>query len=69
MDYLFEHYNKFNEDKRLKSRHGMIEYINTMRYVDEYLEKLEKDGRNKSEIKIADIGAGTGAYCGPLSER
>ena len=69
MDYLFEHYNKFNEDKRLKSRHGMIEYINTMRYIDEYLDRLLKAGRDKTDIKIADIGAGTGAYCGPLSER
>ena len=69
MDYLFEHYNKFNEDKRLKSRHGMIEYINTMRYIDKYLDILEKDGRDKGSIKIADIGAGTGAYSGPLSER
>ncbi len=61
-DYLFEHYNKFNEDKRLKSRHGMVEYINTVRRVREY---IELKGEN---IRIFDIGAGTGAYCGPLSE-
>ena len=69
MDYLFEHYNKFNEDKRLKSRHGRIEYINTMRYIDTYLNELSKLGKDNGEIKIMDIGAGTGAYAGPLSER
>ena len=64
MDYLFEHYNKFNEDKRLKSRHGQVEYINTFRYVKKYIDELCVD---KSDFRIIDIGAGTGAYCGPLS--
>ena len=68
---LEEYYNKFNEDKRLKSRHGMVEYRVTMHYIRKYLELLEKDGENpaaKKEIRIADIGAGTGAYSIPLFE-
>ncbi len=65
-EYLIEYYNKFNEDKRLLSRHGQVEYVITMRHLNEYLESLESQ---KSDIKILDIGAGTGAYSGPLSEK
>ena len=85
---LINYYNKFNEDKRLKSRHGLIEYINTMRYIKRFLSELEDcrikaikdtakgesdiaDLSNISNIRtgisILDIGAGTGAYCGALS--
>ena len=31
---LIEYYNKFNEDKRLNSRHGKVEFITTMKYID-----------------------------------
>lgn len=65
-DYITEHYNKFNEDKRLKSRHGQIEYINTLRYIDRYLKRLSKDN---SDIYLLDIGAGTGAYSGYFSNK
>ena len=62
MDKLVEHYNKFNEDKRLKSRHGQVEFRITMKYIHEYLEKLGKNA------KILDVGAATGAYSIPLAE-
>ena len=62
MDLLVEHYNKFNEDKRLKSRHGEVEYRITMKYIHEYLENIGKDA------KILDVGAATGAYSIPLAE-
>lgn len=58
---LIEYYNKFNEDKRLKTRHGYVEFITTMKYIKEYL-------REFNNPKIIDIGAGTGAYSIPLSE-
>ena len=61
-EILTEHYNKFNEDKRLKSRHGQVEFRVSMRYIHEYLKKLGPDA------KILDVGAGTGAYSIPLSE-
>jgi len=64
---LEEYYNKFNEDKRLKSRHGMVEYRVTMHYICKFLEQLEKR-IPKQDIQIADIGAGTGAYSIPLFE-
>ena len=70
-EYLTEYYNKFNEDKRFDSRHGKIEYINTMRFIHKYIEKLKNRNDSLSDnpsISILDIGAGTGAYAGPLSE-
>lgn len=58
---LITYYNKFNEDKRLKTRHGQVEYITTMKYIHEYLLNIENP-------KILDVGAGTGAYSIPLVE-
>lgn len=55
MNELVKYYNKFNEEKRLNSRHGKVEYITSMKYIHEYL------GKNKA-AKILDIGAGTGRY-------
>lgn len=48
-----DYYNKFNEDKRLKTRHGEIEFFVVTNYIDKYLKKGDK---------IIDIGAGCGAY-------
>ena len=67
MTNLEEYYNKFNEDKRLKSRHGIMEYTVTMKYVHKYLNKVaEETGKEKANIQILDIGAATGGYSIPL---
>ena len=50
-----EYYNKFNENKRLKSKHGQVEFYVTMLKLMEELKGINKP-------KILDIGAGTGAY-------
>ena len=52
---LIEYYNKFNEDKRLNTRHGQVEFLTTMKYIKEYLKEYKLP-------KIIDIGAGTGKY-------
>ena len=57
---LITYYNKFNEDKRLTRRHGIIEYKTTMKYINKYLNTM-------TNPKIIDIGAGTGAYSIPLA--
>lgn len=50
---LINYYNKFNEDKRLNTRHGQVEFITTMKYIHNFLKKGDK---------IIEIGAGTGKY-------
>ena len=67
MTELEEYYNKFNEEKRLNSRHGQVEFITSMKYIHKYLEQLS-GGKEKSQIRILDIGAGTGRYSIPLAE-
>ena len=78
MTDLVAYYNKFNEEKRLQSRHGQVEYHTTMHYIHRYLELLEREreadvelgqaasghveNRQTEPLKIIDIGAGTGRY-------
>jgi len=52
---LEDYYSHFNEDHRLQTRHGQVEFITNMKYIHELLND------NKS-LKILDVGAGTGAY-------
>ena len=66
MNPIEEYYGKFNEEKRFDSRHGQVEYRVTFKYIYEILNELEKT-KQKSEIAIFDIGAGTGRYCVPLA--
>ncbi len=54
-DKLELYYNKFNEDKRLTRRHGKVEFITSLKYIEEALSLLDSP-------KILDIGAGTGRY-------
>ena len=72
MTELELYYNKFNEEKRLNSRHGQVEFRVSMKYIHQMLDliagerDIPEDG--KHEIKILDIGAGTGRYSVPLAE-
>ena len=78
MTDLVAYYNKFNEEKRLQSRHGQVEYHTTMHYIHRFLELLQREcevdrelgqvesghveNRHTEPLKIIDIGAGTGRY-------
>lgn len=64
------YYNKFCEDKRLDTRHGQMEFRVTYKYIQEYLARImeERAYSERSELKLLDIGAGTGRYSVPLSE-
>ena len=42
MTELEKYYNKFNEDKRLTRRHGNVEFITSMKYIQKYLEKIRR---------------------------
>lgn len=61
MTELEKYYNKFNEEKRLQSRHGQVEFITSMKYIHEYLD-------DNKEKKILDVGAGTGRYSVALAK-
>lgn len=61
MTELEKYYNKFNEDGRLKSRHGQVEFITSMKYIHEYLD-------DEKQSRIIDIGAGTGRYSVALAQ-
>lgn len=61
MNEIEKYYNKFNEDKRLLSRHGQVEFIVTMKYIHDII-------KDKKNLNILDLGAGTGAYSIPLFE-
>ena len=62
MNYLEEHYNHYDEDGRLLSRHGQVEYLTTMRYIAESLEGV-------SAPHILEVGAGTGRYSVTLAKQ
>jgi len=60
INYLENYYNNYEENTRLQSRHGQIEFITSMKYIEQYLEK---------GAKILDVGAGTGRYSLALSRK
>lgn len=68
MTELEEYYNKFNEEKRLNSRYGQVEFRTSMKYIHKYLDSVEAAGKSKEEICILDIGAGTGKYSVALAQ-
>lgn len=50
---LSQFYENCDENNRLNSRHGMVEYLTTIRYVEKYL---------CPGMRILEIGAATGRY-------
>ncbi len=59
-DYLKEYYERYDENNRLLSKHGQIEFITTMKFVNNYL---------KPKDKILEIGAATGRYSHHIAQR
>ena len=53
MEALKNYYTTHNEDTRLTPKHGMVEFLTTIRYIEKYLEP---------GMRILEIGAGTGRY-------
>ena len=62
MSYLEDYYNQYDEEGRLLSRHGQVEYLTTMKYINECLS-------GTSDPAILEIGAGTGRYSVTLAKQ
>lgn len=60
INYLKSYYEQYDEDGRLRSKHGMVEYLTTMRYIEKYAKKGDR---------ILEIGAGTGRYSHALAQQ
>lgn len=69
---LEKYYGKFDEDHRLKTRHGQVEFFVTMKNIlaaaNEKALQAQEAGAAKA-LKILDVGAATGAYSVPLSRQ
>lgn len=64
-DYVIKHYTPAegetrSEDDRLTSRHGSVEFLTTMRYVEKYL---------SPGARVLEVGAGTGRYSHALARK
>lgn len=62
MNYLEEYYKSHDEEERLISRHGQVEYLTTMKYIKECLSGV-------SNPRILEVGAGTGRYSVSLAKQ
>lgn len=63
MTKIEQYYNKFHEEHRLTTRHGLVEFTTTLHHICQFLEIIKNTtGKTSAEIKIADLGAGTGRY-------
>ena len=55
MDHLEAYYTQYDEEGRLLSQHGQVEYITTQKYIHECLSYF-------AFPSILEVGAGTGRY-------
>lgn len=59
LKYLTEYYSNYDEEGRLTSKHGQVEFLTTMKYINKYIKK---------GMRILEVGAGTGRYSLSLAE-
>ena len=59
-EILAQHYGSYDEDSRLLSQHGQVEFLTTMGYVEKYL---------RPGMRVLEIGAGTGRYSHTLARQ
>ena len=57
---LTDFYANYDEEGRLASRHGSVEFLTTMRYIEKYL---------RPGMRILEIGAATGRYSHTLARQ
>lgn len=59
-EYLTNFYETHDEQNRFASKHGRVEYITTMKYIEKYL---------KPDMRVLEIGAATGRYSHALARK
>ena len=59
-DALTNYYSGYDEEGRLLTKHGQVEYLTTMRYIEKYL---------RPGMRILEIGAATGRYSHALAQK
>ncbi len=59
-EVLAQYYGQYDENSRLLSQHGRVEFLTTMEYVEKYL---------CPGMRVLEIGAGTGRYSHALAQR
>lgn len=57
---LTQFYESYDEESRLSSRHGAVEFLTTLRYIEKYL---------RPGMRVLEIGAATGRYSHCLARR
>lgn len=60
MEALKQFYVNYDEDGRLASRHGAVEYLTTMGYIEKYL---------RPGMRVLEVGAATGRYSHALARQ
>lgn len=58
--YLIDFYNNYDEDRRLVLKHGSVEFLTTMRYIEKYI---------RAGDRVLEVGAGTGRYAHALARQ
>lgn len=58
--YLIDYYNSYDESSRLESKHGTVEFLTTIRYIEKYIHEGDS---------VLEIGAATGRYSHALARR
>lgn len=58
--YLIDYYNSYDESGRLETKHGAVEFLTTMRYIEKYIREGDS---------VLEIGAATGRYSHALARR
>ena len=58
--YLIDYYNSYDESGRLETKHGSVEFLTTMRYIEKYI---------REDDRVLEIGAATGRYSHALARR
>ena len=60
LNLMTDFYNNYDEDCRLRTQAGSVEYLTTMRYIEKYL---------RPDMHILEIGTATGRYAHALARK